>query len=90
MEPYCNQVKENMPTITIKNVPEDVYTLLKKQAKNNRRSINNEVITLIERAVRSYRIDPDEFIAEARAIRESIEYVITDEELEQMINEGRP
>jgi plasmid stability protein len=79
-----------MPTITVKNIPEDVYERLKMQAKANRRSINNEVITLIEREVNSYRIDPEQFIKEARAIRESIDYVITDEELEQAINEGRP
>lgn len=80
-----------MATITIKNIPDDVYERLKKQAKANRRSINNEVITLIERSVRSYRIDPEEFIAEARAIRElTADYILTDEELEQAINEGRP
>lgn len=79
-----------MPTITVKNIPEDVYELFKEQAKRNRRSINNELIILMERAVTRYRIDPEKFIEEARAIRESIDFVITDEELEQAINEGRP
>ncbi len=79
-----------MATMTIKNMPDDLYEMLKAQAKANRRSINNEVITLIERSVHNYPIDPKEFIAEARAIRERIKYVITDEELEQAINEGRP
>ena len=78
-----------MPTITVKNIPEDVYEQFKAQAKRNRRSINNEVIMLMERAVARYRIDPEKFIEEARAIRESIDFVITDEELEQAINEGR-
>ena len=44
----------------------------------------------MERAVARYRIDPEKFIEEARTIRESIDFVITDEELEQAINEGRP
>lgn len=80
-----------MPTITVKNIPEDIYERVKQQAKNNRRSINSEVIMLMERAVSSYRIDPEEFIAEARAIRElTAAYPITDEELEKAINEGRP
>ncbi|MCP4425406.1 MAG: Arc family DNA-binding protein [Chloroflexi bacterium] len=79
-----------MPTITVKNIPEDVYARLKKQAKANRRSINNEVITLIEREVSRYRIDPEEFIREARAIRElTADYILTDEELDRAINEGR-
>jgi len=79
-----------MTAITVKNIPDDLYELLKAQAKTNRRSINNEIIMLIERSVRSYRIDPEEVIARAREIRETIEYVITDEELEKFINEGRP
>ena len=80
-----------MPTITVKNIPEDVYERIKQQAKANRRSLNSEIIMLMERAVMSYRIDPDEFIAEARAIRElTADYILTDEELEQAINEGRP
>ncbi|MFQ5436537.1 MAG: Arc family DNA-binding protein [Anaerolineae bacterium] len=79
-----------MATITVKNIPDDLYELLKAQAKANRRSINNEIIMLIERSVRSYRIDPEEVLARARELREKIDYVITDEELEQFINEGRP
>ncbi len=80
-----------MPTITVKNIPDDVYERLKQQAKVNRRSLNSEIITLMERAVMSHRIDPDEFIAEARAIRElTADYILTDEELDQAINEGRP
>ena len=67
-----------------------MYEQFKEQAKRNRRSINNEVIVLMERAVARYRIDPEKFIEEARAIRERIDFVITDEELEQAINEGRP
>ena len=80
-----------MPTITVKNIPDDVYERLKQQAKVNRRSLNSEIITLMERAVMSHRIDPDEFIAEARAIRElTADYILTDEELDKAINEGRP
>ncbi|MCB9423009.1 MAG: Arc family DNA-binding protein [Ardenticatenaceae bacterium] len=79
-----------MPTITVKNIPEDVYERLKEQAKRNRRSINSEIITLMERAVMSYRIDPDEFIERARVIRESLKFVATEEEINQAKNEGRP
>ncbi len=79
-----------MATITIKNIPDDLYEKLKASAAANRRSINNEVIVHIERAVRSRRVDVDEVIERARKIRESINYVVTDEELETWINEGRP
>ncbi len=79
-----------MPTITVKNIPEDVYERLKEQAKRNRRSINSEIITLMERAVMSYRIDPEEILESARVIRESLNFVATEEEINRAKNEGRP
>jgi antitoxin FitA len=79
-----------MPTITVKNIPEDVYERLKEQAKRNRRSINSEIIMLIERAVMSYRIDPEEILESARVIRESLNFVATEEEINRAKNEGRP
>lgn len=79
-----------MPTITVKNIPEDVYARIKQQAKVNRRSLNSEIITLMERAVMSYRIDPEEIIERARVIRESLDFVVTEEEINQAKHEGRP
>jgi antitoxin FitA len=40
-----------MPNMTIKNVPEDVYEKLKENAREHGRSINNEVIFCLKRAV---------------------------------------
>ena len=79
-----------MATITVKNIPEDVYERIKEQAKRNRRSINSEIIMLMERAVMSYRIDPEEILESARVIRESLNFVATEEEINQAKNEGRP
>jgi hypothetical protein len=79
-----------MPTITVKNIPEDVYERLKEQAKLNRRSINSEIITLMEHALMSYRVDPEEILESARVIRESLDFVATEEEINQAKNEGRP
>ena len=58
-----------MPTITIKNIPPDLYQRLKESAAANRRSINSEVITLIERGVRGRRVDPEALIARACELR---------------------
>jgi plasmid stability protein len=77
-------------TITIKNIPDDLYEELKAQAAANRRSINNEVIMIIERAFRSYKPSPEEVLARARKLRDlTAHYVITAEEVEQWVNEGR-
>jgi len=41
-----------MITTTVKGIPEELYTKLKKQAEENMRSINKEIITLIKRGVK--------------------------------------
>lgn len=80
-----------MATVTIKNIPDELYEKLKASAKANRRSINNEVIMLIERAYQSYRPAPDEIEAEAKRLRKlTAHYHLTNEELNAWKNKGRP
>lgn len=80
-----------MATITVKNIPDDLYEELKERAAVHRRSINSEIIVCIERTVRSRRIDPEAVIAEARLIRERLgDLWVTEEEITQAKREGRP
>jgi len=81
-----------MATLTIKNIPDELYEELKRSAAQHRRSINSEVIVCLEKALRSTkRIDPDEFLADVRALRQSIPGIfVTDEDLRAAKNEGRP
>lgn len=80
-----------MPSITVKNVPADLYERLKQSAQANRRSINAEIIVCIERAVSSRPVDPEVVIARARRLRErTARYRITDEELGAAKADGRP
>ena len=80
-----------MPTLTIKNIPEDLYAQLKRYAEINRRSLNSEVILCIERAIRSYRIQPEVYLARARRLREkTARYPITDDEFSAAKVAGRP
>ncbi len=79
-----------MTTITVKNIPLDLYEKLKKTAKQNRRSINSEIIVCIERAVESQEINPELLLNHARQLREkTATYSITDEELNEAKNAGR-
>jgi plasmid stability protein len=79
-----------VPTITVKNIPDDLYERLKQRAKANRRSINSEIIVCIERNVRSLSVDPDEVLAKARILREITNpYRISEEELNQAKTSGR-
>lgn len=58
-----------MPTITVKNIPPEIYELLKRSAAANRRSINSEIITYIEREVRGRKVNADDMLMRARQMR---------------------
>ncbi len=79
-----------MATITVKNIPDDLYEELRRYAVANHRSINSEVIVCIERAVRARRIDPDAVLTRARQLREATSgYAIGDEEFTSAKQAGR-
>lgn len=79
-----------MVTLTIKNIPPELYERLKIQAKNNHRSLNGEVISIIEQALSIPPIDVKATIERTRKIRElTAHYTISADEIEKMINEGR-
>lgn len=79
-----------MVTLTLKNIPEELYERLKIQAKNNHRSINKEVINIIERSFTIPAIDVQATLERTRKIRElTAHYVITDEEMTRWKKEGR-
>ncbi len=80
-----------MTNLTIKNIPPEIYTRLKIRAKNNRRSINSEVIAIIEQAVGERNQGEVERVLErARRTRElTAHYVATAEEIDRWKKEGR-
>lgn len=79
-----------MPTITVKNIPVEVYEKLKRSAELNHRSINSEIIVCIEQAVGSQAVDVENVLASARQIREkTAPYAITDTDFDQAKSAGR-
>jgi antitoxin FitA len=81
----------NMATVTVKNIPDELYERLKSVAEINRRSINSEIIMCIENTVISRRINLDEVLENARQLRQlTAGHPITDEEFHQAKTEGRP
>ena len=79
-----------MATITVKNIPDQEYNMLKKLAAAHHRSINREIIYLINKATGSNRIDPTEYMLIARKLREKTRnHVIFDTEISNARNEGR-
>ena len=79
-----------MPTITVKNIPADIYEKLKNSAEASHRSINSEIIACIERAVRSQQINPDLLLSNARKLRtKTSSHPISDNEFNQAKSTGR-
>lgn len=80
-----------MATLTIKNLPDEIYAALGRTAKRNRRSINREAIVQLEDSLSRVPRDVEKEIDEIRKLRESLTGVyLTDEDLEFAKNEGRP
>lgn len=80
-----------MVTVTIKNLPQNLYAQLKTMAAANRRSINSEIIVCIERRLGSYRPDADDVLRNARRLRKmTATYPISEAEFNEAKTAGRP
>lgn len=80
-----------MATLTIKNLPDEIYAALSRTAKRNRRSITSEAIVQLEEALAAEKSDIEQKLERIRAFRETMPNVhLTDEFLEFAKNEGRP
>ena len=59
-----------MPTtLTLKNIPDDVYSRLKLSAEAHRRSMNSEAIVCLEAVLLPSKLAPAERLARARELR---------------------
>ena len=80
-----------MATLTIKNVPDELYAELTRTAKRHRRSINSEAIVQLETSLRKRDADVEAELEEIRNNRGKITGVwLTDDLLDRAKNEGRP
>lgn len=62
-----------MPTtLTLKNIPDEVYERLKASAATHRRSLNSEAIVCLESVLVPGRVAVSERLARARALRASL------------------
>jgi plasmid stability protein len=65
--------KTTVPTtLTLKNIPDEVYERLKSAAETHRRSMNSEAIVCLEAVLLPGRADPGERLARARALRATL------------------
>jgi plasmid stability protein len=57
-------------TITLKNIPSGLYDQLKESAARHHRSINSEIIALMEESLSAKKMNPEDYLASARILRE--------------------
>jgi len=87
-----NRKAHLMSSITVKNIPDDLYERLRQSAAANHRSINKEIIACIEGAVRGRgKAEVENILADARKLRElTKDHPISDALINKIKNEGRP
>lgn len=79
-----------MPALTIKNIPVDLYEELKLTAQQHHRSINSEVIMCLKQKLFPNKSSTQDTLSSIQALRSQIKSdLITPQEIEQAINEGR-
>ena len=80
-----------MATISVKNIPDHTYKNLKHSANTHHRSINSEIIYLIEQATTSKPFNPKFHLSMAKFSREKTNgFLLTEEILYKAKEEGRP
>jgi len=91
MKPYWNHSEDMMAiNITLKNIPPDLHKDLKSSASRHRRSLNSEIISLLEERLRPRKRAPEEVLAAASALRERMKGVrLTRKMIDQAKTEGR-
>ena len=80
-----------MASITIKNIPQELYEKLKETASIHHRSINNEMINCLETLLMPKRITASDRIKKARELRSQLNADRIDtNEISNAIFAGRP
>ncbi len=79
-----------MATITLKNIPEQLYKGLKQRAAQHYRSLNSEVIVCLELAIGSRQVNPEALLTRARILHGRISGQLSDGDLSLLKNQGRP
>ena len=77
-------------TLTLKNIPDAIYDRLRASADAHRRSMNSEAIVCLETVLLPRRVNPDEQLCRIRALRASLNFTVTAEDVDTLKREGRP
>ena len=79
-----------MVSITIKNIPQELYEKLKITASLNHRSLNNETINCLESVLMPQQLSVADKLLRAKRIRTKLGNAVFDpDEIKNAIEEGR-
>lgn len=76
-------------TLSLKEVPGETHRALKERAQRNHRSLNGEILAILEAAVVSQRIEAVTVIRRAEALRARFDGRVTEIELSAAKRAGR-
>lgn len=76
-------------TLSLKEVPAATHKMLKMRAEQNHRSLNSEILAILEAVVNSQKVDAHEQLRRARALRSKFTGTIVDAELMAAKRSGR-
>ena len=80
-----------MPAITLKNIPEELYTKIKISAKINFRSINSEILFRLKSSISQKKPEVDYLLSQIHAINRNLQIpILNDKLIDKAKNEGRP
>ncbi len=79
-----------MASITLKNIPDELYDRLTDIARRHRRSLSKELIVALEAYVRRPEGDKNTVLDRIRAVRDRYPATISEGDIQDWKNTGRP
>ena len=75
--------------MSLKEVPDSLHGQLQARAKQNRRSLNSEILFILETALSSEKIIKEDFITKARLARQKFHGHVRETDLQMAKRAGR-
>lgn len=79
-----------MPTLTIKNIPHDLYSDLQRTAAQHRKTVSSHIIDCLKTVMHQGTAAEQKLKQIQKNRSEIASDLVTEEEIERAINEGRP
>ncbi|MBK7543650.1 MAG: plasmid stability protein [Candidatus Competibacteraceae bacterium] len=80
-----------LTTLTLKNIPDELYNRLKASAELHRRSLNSEAILCLETTLFPKKIDSNERLLRARQLRHGLNATnFQAHDIDELKRQGRP